>query len=225
MPWSARIESSNSLKRGAFARVQSGGRLVEAEQRRFGAHRARDFEAALVAIGQIAGGVVGAVEQPDAIEPESAPDRSRVSRPTRQDGAPIRPRKVRPGGPHQRVVLRHHQVFQRGHAGKQPDVLEGARDLRLLGDPEIVQPFELDVAAVIMRQPHRAAGRLVEAGDAVEHGGLAGAVRPDQRGDLAALGGEGQIVDGDDAAEAHRSGDRRRECNRRSSVALFDEVG
>ena len=33
-----------------------------------------------------------------------------------------------PGGAHQRVVLRHHQVLQRRHAGKQPDVLERARD-------------------------------------------------------------------------------------------------
>ena len=203
MPWSARIESSSSLKRGAFARVQSGGRLVEAQQRRFGAHRARDFEAALIAIGQIAGGVVGAVEQADAVEPERGLiDRALFGR------APGRradqPEKGQAGGQHQRVVLRDHQVFQRGHAGKQPDVLEGARDLGLLGDPEIVQPFELDLAAVVMRQPHGAGGRLVETGDAVEHGGLAGAVRPDQRGDLAPLGAERQIVDGDDAAEAHR---------------------
>ena len=35
-------------------------------------------------------------------------------------------------------------------------------------------------------------GRLVEAGDAVEHRGLAGAVRPDQRGDVAAPDGEGE---------------------------------
>ena len=46
-------------------------------------------------------------------------------------------------------------------------------------------------------------GRLVEAGDAVEHGGLAGAVRADQRGDLASLGAERQIVDGHNAAETH----------------------
>src|SRR5882672_12865563 len=55
-----------------------------------------------------------------------------------------------------------------------------------------------------MAEPHRARGRLVEAGDAVEHRGLAGAVRPDQCGDLAPFGAEGKIVDGDDAAEAHR---------------------
>ena len=53
----------------AFPRVQPGGRLVEAEQGGLGAHRARDFEPPLVAIGQVAGGIVGAIQQPDAIEP------------------------------------------------------------------------------------------------------------------------------------------------------------
>src|SRR5437763_12506035 len=57
-------------QRSAFARVQSGGRLVEAQQRGFGAHRARDFETALIAIGQIARGIVGAIDQSDTVEPE-----------------------------------------------------------------------------------------------------------------------------------------------------------
>ena len=43
--------------------------LVEAEQHRIGAHGARDFEAALGAVGQRAGRIVGAVGKPDAIEP------------------------------------------------------------------------------------------------------------------------------------------------------------
>ena len=47
---------------GAFARVEAGGRLVEAEQHRIGAHGARDLEPALRAIGQIAGRIVGAVD-------------------------------------------------------------------------------------------------------------------------------------------------------------------
>ena len=156
MPWSARIESNSSLKRCALARVQSGGRLVKAQQRRFGAHRARDFETALIAIGQIAGGIVGAVEQADAVEPAR-----RLIDGVLLGGAPGRgadqPEEGKAGGAHQRIVLRDHQVLERGHAGKQPDVLEGARDLGLFGNPEIVQPFELDVAAVIMRQAHRAA--------------------------------------------------------------------
>src|SRR5690606_23723089 len=46
-------------------------------------------------------------------------------------------------------------------------------------------------------------GGLVEAGDAVEDGRLAGAVGADQRGDVAAPDIEGKIVDGDEAAEPH----------------------
>src|SRR5437879_4427628 len=188
---------------GTFTRVQSGGRLVEAEKCGFGAHRARDFETALIAIRQIAGGVVGAVKEPDAVEPKPR----RIDRAFLR-GAPgwcaDQPEKGQARGQHQRIVLRDHQIFERGHAGKQPDILEGARDLALFGTPEIVQPLELDFSAVIVRQSHSTAGWLVEAGDAVEHGGLAGAVRPDQRGDHAPLGAKRQIVDGDNAAEAHR---------------------
>ena len=122
-------------------------------------------------------------------------------------------------------MLGDQQILQHGHAGKQPDVLERAGDARLLRDQKIGHALEQKKRAVgshhaalaavgqgIERVPHRgiaalqrdaALGRLVEAGDAVEHGGLAGAVRPDQRGDGAALDVEGQIVDGDEAAEAH----------------------
>jgi hypothetical protein len=46
-----------------LARVEAGGRLVEAEQHRVGAHGARDLEPPLLAIGQGAGGVVGALDQ------------------------------------------------------------------------------------------------------------------------------------------------------------------
>src|SRR5262249_31865659 len=50
----------------------------------------------------------------------------------------------------------------------------------------------------------QAAGRCpVEAGDAVEHRRFAGAVRPDQCGDIAALDLEIEVIDGDDAAETH----------------------
>src|SRR5262249_1971725 len=55
-------------------------------------------------------------------------------------------------------------------------------------------------------QGDAALGRLVEAGDAIEDGGLAGAVRPDQRSDVAALGGEREVVHGDQAAEPHGQG-------------------
>jgi hypothetical protein len=45
--------------------------------------------------------------------------------------------------------------------------------------------------------------RLVEAGDAVENGGLAGAIGADQCGDVGGARGEGEIAHGGQAAEAH----------------------
>src|SRR5471030_469030 len=55
-----------------------------------------------------------------------------------------------------------------------------------------------------MQQPDHAHRRLVKTRDAVEHRGLARAVGPDERGDLAAPCGKTEIVDRDQAAEAHR---------------------
>ena len=53
----------------ALARVEPGGRLVEAEQFRAGAQRAGDLQPALIAIGQLAGGIVGAVDQAGHAQP------------------------------------------------------------------------------------------------------------------------------------------------------------
>ena len=138
----------------AFARIQSGRRFVEAQQCRLGAHRARDFQAALVAVRQVTGGIVRTFQQADAVEPafgliDRVVLRRSIGR--RADQA----EKGEARGQHQRIVLGDHQVFERGHAGKQADVLEGARDFRLLGNPEIVQPLELEVAAIVMRQADR----------------------------------------------------------------------
>ena len=112
------------------------------------------------------------------------------------------------GRDHQRVVLRHQHVLEHRHAGEQADVLERARDARLLRHQVVRHALEQEQRAVAVAQaagaalgqrldlvPDRAVavrerdaplGRLVEAGDAVEHRGLAGAVRADQRGDVAA---------------------------------------
>src|SRR6185437_15302026 len=186
----------------ALSRVEAGGRLVEAEQGGLGAHRARDLESALVAIGQIAGGIVGAIDEADALQPEfrqidRALFRGAINRRTDQ------PEKGETRGQHQRVVLSHHQILQRRHAGEQADVLEGAGDLGLFGDTEVVEPLQRDLGRALAHQAERAAGRPVEAGDAVEHRGLASAVGTDQRGDLFRGRSKGQIVDGDDAAETH----------------------
>ena len=91
--------------------------------------------------------------------------------------------------------------------GEEPDVLERARHARLPGDEMIGHAFEQKQRAIPALQPPDAVtgdfrkilvhvdlavaerdpafGRLIKAGNAVEDGGLAGAVRTDQRGDLA----------------------------------------
>ena len=101
-------------------------------------------------------------------------------------------------------MLRHQQVFQNRETRKQANILEGARHLGLLGDFEIRQALEKMRLAVLLAHGDHAHGRLVEAGDAVEDRGLARTVGADQCGDLAALRLEGEVVDGHQAAEAHR---------------------
>ena len=78
---------------GAFARVEAGRGFIQAEQHRIGAHGARDFEAALRAIGQIAGGIVGTVCQADSVQPLRA--RSIAARSAfAKEGKPRTPRRV-----------------------------------------------------------------------------------------------------------------------------------
>ena len=185
VPWSLRIDEQQLAQRRAFARVQAGGGLVEAEQRGLGAHRARDLEPPLVAIGQIAGGVVGAVEQADAIEPELGEiDRAllgRRDRPARRSGrgrSGPRPASARCAAPPSGSPARscRETAGCSGRCGRPwPAWRCGNRS---------AAPARYSAASSRVSRM-AAAGRLVEAGDAVEHGGLAGAVRSDQRGDLA----------------------------------------
>jgi hypothetical protein len=120
------------------------------------------------------------------------------------------------GGDHQRIVLRHQQVLQHGHAAEEPDILERTSDLGLLRYLEIRHALEQEDRAAIggeiappagrdrvdrlllatgaVAHHNAALGRLVETGHAVEHGRFTGAVWPDQRGDVAAADVEGKIV-------------------------------
>ena len=146
------------------------------------------------------------------------------------------PRKRVAGGEHQPVVLGDQQVFQHGHAGKQADVLEGAGDARLLRHQIVRHALEQIERAVRARETLRlplsvsvssslqtdgiavaerdaALARLVEAGDAVEHGGLAGAVRADQRGDVAAAASK------DRSSTATRPPKRMVRCSTRSTMS------
>src|SRR5262249_39606724 len=54
-----------------------------------------------------------------------------------------------------------------------------------------------------MGEPDHPDARMIEAGDAVEDRGLAGAVGSDERGDVSALRRETDVIDRDEAAEPH----------------------
>ena len=141
---------------GAFARIEAGRRLVEAEQHRIGAHGARDLQPPLRAIGQVAGRIVGARQQPDALEPVARlVDRGAFGDGIGGKAENAEQRVAR--REHQPVVLGDQQVFQHRHAGKQADVLEGAGDARLLGDEIFRHALELVERAVGAREAALAA--------------------------------------------------------------------
>ena len=202
------MESSSCPSSAALARVQAGRRLVEAEQHRIGAHGARDFEPALVAIGQVAGGIVGAVDQTDGVEPAHGfLDRSLSCAP--RERVPSRECRTREK-PDARisglccatsrfsstVMPRNSRIFWKVRATRACCATRwsGMRSSRNSEPPaahlaahraggQRVDPLPRRRIAAL--QGDAAFGRLVEAGDAIEHGGLAGAVRADQGGDLA----------------------------------------
>ena len=93
-------------------------------------------------------------------------------------------------------VASDEDVLQDGHVGEEPDVLEGAGDA---GRGDLEGLGRQDVALVA----DLALGGDVEAGEAVEEGGLAGAVGADEADDLAAVDGEVDVAYGGEAAEAH----------------------
>ena len=198
------LMSINSvLSASELFRIEAGGRLVEAEQFRSSTHGAGDFEATLVAIGQRAGRLVGTMGQLRLVEPELRQlDRLGCGCPIAANADEAEHRVA--GRLHQLVVLRHQQVLQHGHAGEEADILEGPGHLGAGVDFMPRQPLEQEGLAVTQIERQHAFGRLVEAGDAVEDGRLAGAVRADQRGDLSALCLERDVADGDEPAEAHR---------------------
>ncbi len=207
-----------------FARVEACRRLVEAKKHGRGAHGARDFEAALRAIGKVAGWIVGAGKKADLGKPMGRTlDRGLLGALVAFEAEKAAKRVA--GGGVQRIVLSHKQIFEHGHTGEQPDVLEGAGDARRSRDLEARHALQKENRAVRRRGPSLAAeGRrwkrgegcaafvgerdapfcgLIEARNAVENRGLACAVRADDGGDVAAFCRERESIDGEEAAEAH----------------------
>ncbi len=95
------------------------------------------------------------------------------------------------------LMLRHQQVLNNRHLTEQANVLKSAHHAHP-GDLLAGQAFQM-----LLAQLNGAAGRLVEAGQAVENGGLARAVRADQRDDLLRAQLQRHVIDRQQAAEAH----------------------
>src|SRR5262249_13807490 len=98
----------------------------------------------------------------------------------------------------QEMVASHHDVVENRHMAGQREILKRTTDSgrgpasRLEG-ADVVSPVE-----------NRALGRPVAARDAIDHRGLAGAVGPDDRKQLALLDGEADVGQRLDAAELQR---------------------
>ncbi len=89
------------------------------------------------------------------------------------------------------------QVLQHRRMLEQFDVLEGARD------PEFGHAVLREAREVAALEQDAARGRRIDESDQVEDRGLAGAVRPDNGVDLAALQFERDAIHGHHAAETN----------------------
>src|SRR5471032_2347437 len=162
-------------QRQLFGGVHAGGRLVERQQLRIGGQRAGDFQAELIAIRQETRGALGELADADEVQQllGALADRRFFQ---------ARGLVAEHGAEHALMgahVAADHDVFQRRHLAEQTDVLEGA------GDAGLGHFMRRGRRIRLAGQLESARVRLIQAGDDVEEGGLAGAVRPDQAVDLA----------------------------------------
>ena len=102
---------------GRFTRVEARRGLVEAQEMRVGAHGPRDLQATLCPIGQVAGRIVGPIDQVDLFEPVDRLVDRLVLRGAvagqAQNAADAEARRH-----HKRIVLRNEQVLQHRHAAE-----------------------------------------------------------------------------------------------------------
>ena len=164
------------------------GGLVEAEQLRLRGQRDADLEVALLAVGQVGGQLPVLVAEPHRLQHgvgavEHVGERAVVA----QEAPGVPPRLG--GDAH---------VLEHGRAGQDIGDLVRARHAlpgdAIRGQPGDVLPVEHDAPA---RRPEHA-------GQAVEEGGLAGAVGADDGADLALLHGHRHVVERGEATEPHR---------------------
>src|SRR5215467_3373352 len=108
------------------------------------------------------------------------------------------------------MVTPDHDVVEHAHVVKQSEVLEGAADAER---SPCIGRQRRDVAALVEK---RAFARPVTARDAVDDRGFAGAVRPDDGEQLAALDAETDISERAHAAEPQRHAARLKAMLQRS---------
>jgi hypothetical protein len=189
-------------------RVHARRRLVEQEQLRLRRERARDLEAALVAVREVLPDLVVLAAKPRELE-QLARTLPRL--------ALLAPHARRPRDRAEEIALESHvhadeHVLERSHVLKETDVLERAPDA-----PLRVRMRRL-ARHVLAVEEHAPGRRLVDAGQHVEERRLARSVRADQADDRAGGHGEVDVGDRDEAAEllAEAFGVEQRLRHRRS---------
>ena len=176
------------------AGVDAGGGLVEQDQARLGHQHAGELQQLALAAGEHARRSPRQPAERDELDQRLRPldvDALLLSDPAR--GEPVRPE------PLAGLALHPEQhVLQHAHGGEGPRDLEGANEAEcdpLIGAQMVQAPSV---------QADRATGRGEAACQKVEHGRLAGAVRPDEPGDAIEINGERNVIDGAHPAEAPR---------------------
>ena len=174
-------------------RVQPRRGLIQHQDFRLGHHTAGNLQTALVAVGQVTGLPVGVLKQANTFKP----GRGTVQRFAlgAAEGRRLQQAGENPG--FQLLMLRHQQVFNHRHFAEQTHVLERSHYAHT-GNLLARQPFQMLVA-----QHNGAAGWLIEAGQAVEDGGFARAVRADKRNDFPLAQLQRHVVDRQQAAKTH----------------------
>ena len=175
-----------------LARVHARGRLIQQQEFWSGGQRARDFQPALIAVGQVLGQKISLALQADKLQQVHSLAGGLLLLPDHLRRASDR---AQPG----RMQARMHadqDILQRRHVREEPDVLVRSRDPQL-GDAVRCHPVQDDAV-----EHDRAFLGPVEPGDTVEEGRLAGAVGSNHAVDGPFFHVQIQLVDGDETAEA-----------------------
>lgn len=160
-----------------LAGVQACRRFVQQQQCRISCQRAGDFDQALVTIGETRHQLIGTPAETDKCQRRHRALGQRIL-------TALADQRIA------RTLRANHHVFQRRHGTEQPDVLERPAETRrgalVRGHLGHVRTVEYDPAC----------SRLVKTRQHVECGGLARAIRSDQRMDAATAHGNIHLIDG-----------------------------